>query len=292
MISRLSKAPVIASALAIVIASAGYAFSQNEEWSLPGDPVPGAGLYGPPVPESVAESEPPTDATNVDAEDTGADPEAETDTEIADSDEPLPDVARLMLQGGREADEGSDIATDTSDLIDDSEVADSRAPEIDSNTPDSVRTIALPRRDDAIDTFGQPVDEGEDTYQLAALPSEDTSELAPESQINESLVPPIPAPAYRRPISSFMTPTTQRVQQADVPLDPTVVLPSGMDTVQTGSMVDYRQAPVSTGPVRLDRINSARQQPYVVSQPQSPHNIFMSDWVEVDNGDYRRIVGQ
>lgn len=287
--SRLSKAPVFVFALAAVFALVGYAWSQNPGLDT-NDGFPDAGasnLIGPPMPESMVTWE----------ENAQAGPGESEEIVIAEPDGTPPEIALYMLQGSYDFDPAlfemvAERYASTS----------TQAAEIESESTDPVRVIEMPRREDPVDRFGEPV-LPEDTYELAVLPTE-TAEIEtasidasafPEDGIDHSfgggaevtLVPPVPASLDRRPVAdpvqtgSIGQQVTSVAPQEAIPQNDQIIWPQRLDQV-------------NGGPQRLDRVNAANRgvPPGVNAGPPVGNTLFMSDWVEVSQGHYRRIVPQ
>ncbi len=271
MFSQLAHAPRIGAAVAFGLIATGIAVSESLTWDspVPQMQAPEIADFGPPMPSDVADDKPKAKVVNL------------ADAEAVDSEEVnlntavgAPEIALRMLYGT-----GEDLAVEQP---------------VEIAEPTEVRTIELPRRDDELDALGRPVDTP-DQYELAALPSPENAPETTEqiSPIDENLVAPIPAPAYRRPIVSYLV-------EADF-VDPPVTDSSSLDPFVTGNVSAYQspypaefQTPFTVDdnwPRRLDQVVTVQGQASVIDQ-LSADNLFLGDWVEVREGGRSRVVAQ
>lgn len=272
MFSQLAHAPRIGAAVAFGLIATGIAVSENLTWDSPVPlmQAPETAGFGPPMPADLTIDKPKSKIVNLADADASLAEEVNLTTTVG-----APEIALRMLYG-------------TGD-----EVAAVELP-IQTAEPTQVRTIELPRRDDELDALGRPV-APPDQFELAALPS---PESAPEgaaqvASVEEDLVAPIPAPAYRRPIISYLV-------EADFVETPPSE-PASLDPFVTGNVSAYQnpypaefQMPFSNGdnwPRRLDQVVVLQGQASVINELSSD-NLFLGNWVEIREGGRSRVVAQ
>lgn len=146
--------------------------------------------------------------------------------------------------------------------------------------PKNVRIIEMPHRKDVLNELALPT-EPPQQYQVAGLPQPEvpSESSTPTAGIEETLIAPIPAPAYRRPVISYLVEADEVTQpQAPVSLD---------------SLISPQQGEYAHGtwPRRLDQVVTIEGQAGVVDAISSD-NLFLSDWVEVRRGGVPRVIAQ
>lgn len=264
MVLRLSHAPKIGAALAFGLIATGIAVSQSQTWDQQVSPLV--------APASEAE----LDAGDLIGPPMPATPEGELSVNLADAENPsfdadgeAPEIALHLLTRGKAGEAVLEVPSTVATV---------------EQVPEIVRMIDMPRRGDELDELGRPI-VAPDQFQVAALPSPNVARATDEEPVAavENLIAPIPAPAYRRPIESYLISDPEPVAPGrPVSRDPLV--PGNENIFQS----DFQDG---TWPRRLDQVVSVQGQPHVVNSI-STDNLFLSDWVEVQRGGGRRVIAR